>query len=63
MASREGFEDPGNCASAEFSHRLDSLCVYTTVRYLLVQFNASQKPFVAFGNVPVAEFQIAEMPA
>ena len=27
--------------------------VYTKARYLVVQFNASQKPFVSFGNVPI----------
>lgn len=26
--------------------------VYTTVRYLVVQFNVNQKPFAAFRNVP-----------
>jgi hypothetical protein len=31
------------------------LRVYTTVRYLVVQFKAIQKPFMAFGNVPKAD--------
>ena len=29
--------------------------VYTTVRYLVVQPIALQKPFIAFGNVPIAD--------
>ena len=41
----------------------DWVRVYTTVRYLVVQFNASLKPSVAFGNVPSPELQFAEMPA
>ena len=37
--------------------------VYTTVRYLVVQFDARQKPFVAFGNVPFAVIATNEISA
>ena len=32
--------------------------VYTTVRYLVVQPFPRQKPFMAFGNVPIADTSV-----
>jgi hypothetical protein len=37
--------------------------VLTTGSFRVLQCNSSQKPFVAFGYVPKAEFHFGEMPA
>ena len=37
--------------------------VYTTVRYLVVQSIAGQKPFMAFGNVPIGVNQTSNQQA
>jgi hypothetical protein len=39
----------------------DPLEPFTTVSFPVVKFNSSQKPFVAFGYVPKAEFWFIEM--
>jgi len=46
------------CLSA--AQRKESL---TTVSFAVAQFDSSQKPYVAFGNVPLPDDEISEMPA
>ena len=36
---------------------------FTAGSFPAVQFTPSEKPFVAFGIVPIAEFRFIEMPA
>jgi hypothetical protein len=42
---------------------IDPKRVLATVCCLALQFNPRQKPFVAFGNVPIADSQPIEIPA
>jgi len=41
----------------------DTLPPVTTVSLLVAQFIASQKPFMAFGNVPKAALRLSELRA
>ena len=42
---------------------LDPLPPVTTVSLLVAQFIASQRPFMEFDNVPIADDDFLEMPA
>lgn len=58
-----GWLPPASFSSFGNPSSTDPLPPATTGSFPAVQFNASQKPFVADFSVPVAEFHFSEMPA